>query len=89
MLASDPSNSPNNLPIAPRKGNHSIRNPYPIYNFSKYHHLSTSHHAFISAMSTVSISKSMSEALSHLGWCQAMPDEMTVLHTSGIFDLVP
>ena len=60
----DPPADPDNLPIALRKGNRSTRNPYPIYNFLSYHRLNTSHHAFVSALSSVSISKTVQEALS-------------------------
>ena len=84
--ASDPSDT---LPIALRKGNRSTRNPYPVYNFLSYHRLSTSHHAFVSTLSSVSIPKTVQEALSHSGWRQAMLDEMTALHASGTYDLVP
>lgn len=64
------------LPIAIRKGNCTTRNPHPIYNFSSYHCLSPSHYAFVSALSFVSIPKTVQEALSHRGWQQVMIDEM-------------
>ena len=38
--------------------------------------------------SSVSLSKSTPEALSHPGWRQAMVDEMTALHSNGTWDLV-
>ncbi|RVW82270.1 Retrovirus-related Pol polyprotein from transposon RE1 [Vitis vinifera] len=60
------------LPIALRKGNRSIRNPHPIYNFLSYHRLSSPYSAFVSAISSVSLSKSTLEALSHPGLRQAM-----------------
>ena len=66
-----------------RKGNQSTRNPHPIYNFLSYHRLSS-----YSTLSSVSLPKSTSEALSHPGWRQAMVDEMAALHSNGTWDLV-
>ncbi|RVW58902.1 Retrovirus-related Pol polyprotein from transposon RE2 [Vitis vinifera] len=80
--------SPNDLPIAVRKGTHSTRNPHPIYNFLSYHRLSSPYSAFVSAISSVSLPKSTHEALSHPGWRQAMVDEMAALHSNGTWDLV-
>ncbi|RVW42679.1 Retrovirus-related Pol polyprotein from transposon RE2 [Vitis vinifera] len=80
--------SPNDLPIAVRKGTRSTRNPYPIYNFLSYHRLSSPYSAFVSAISSVSLPKSTHEALSHPGWQQAMVDEMAALHSNGTWDLV-
>ncbi|XP_031104791.1 uncharacterized protein LOC116009796 [Ipomoea triloba] len=40
-------------------------------------------------LSSVSVPKSVKEALSHPGWQQAMVDEIAVLHSSGTWDLVP
>ncbi|RVX13401.1 Vacuolar protein sorting-associated protein 53 A [Vitis vinifera] len=80
--------STDHLPIALRKGNRSIRNPHPIFNFLSYHRLSSSYSAFVSTLSSVSFPKSTSEALSHLGWQQAMVDEMAALHSNGTWDLV-
>lgn len=65
-----------------RRGTRSTRNPYPIYNFLSYHRLSSTYCAFASTLSSVSLPKSLREALSHPGWCQAMVDEMTALHTN-------
>ena len=66
-----------NLPIALLKGNRSISNPHPIYNFLSYHRLSSPYSAFVFAISFVSFPKNTNEALSHMGWRQAMVDEMT------------
>ncbi|RVW60653.1 Retrovirus-related Pol polyprotein from transposon TNT 1-94 [Vitis vinifera] len=80
--------SPNDLPIAVRKGTRSTHNPHPIYNFLSYHRLSSPYSAFVSAISSVSLPKSTHEALSHPGWRQAMVDEMAALHSNGTWDLV-
>nr|XP_009802651.1 PREDICTED: vegetative cell wall protein gp1-like [Nicotiana sylvestris] len=91
--APDPTNnadlSPFNQPIALRKGIPSTLNPNPHCIGLSYHRLSSSHCAFVSSLSYVSIPKSTGEALSHPGWRQAMIDEMSVLHTSGTWELVP
>ena len=60
--------STDHLPIALWKGNRSTRNPHPIYNFLNYHQLSSSYYAFVSTLSSISLPKSTSEALSHPGW---------------------
>ncbi|RVW35016.1 Retrovirus-related Pol polyprotein from transposon RE1 [Vitis vinifera] len=80
--------STDHLPIALRKGNRSTRNPHPIYNFLSYHRLSSSYSTFVSTLSSISLPKSTSEALSHPGWRQAMVDEMAALHSNGTWDLV-
>nr|CAN79672.1 hypothetical protein VITISV_012210 [Vitis vinifera] len=80
--------SPDDLPIAIRKGTRSTHNPHPIYNFLSYHRLSSPYSAFVSAISFVSFPKSTHEALSHPGWRQAMVDEMDALHSNGTWDLV-
>ena len=72
--------STNHLPITLWKGNRSTRNPHPIYNFLSHHRLSSSYSAFVSTLSSVSLPKSTSEALSHPGWRQAMVDEMASSH---------
>ena len=60
--------SPADLPIAIRKGTRSSCNPHPIYNFLTYHHLSSPYSAFVSTLSSVSIPKTVHEALSHPDW---------------------
>ncbi|XP_072058027.1 uncharacterized protein [Arachis hypogaea] len=76
-------------PIALRQGTRSTRNPNPIYNFLSYHRLSSSHYTFTSSLSSISIPKTTAKALSHSGWRQAMIEEMSVLHSTGTWDLVP
>lgn len=63
------------------------RNPYPIYNFLPQKRLPPSYWVFISNLSSVSIPKNVKEALTHLGWRQAMVDEMDALHSSGTCEL--
>ena len=80
--------SPADLLIVVRKGTRSSRNPHPIYNFLTYHHLSSPYSAFISTLSSISLPKTLHEALSHPGWKQAMVEEMAALHSTGTWDLV-
>ena len=42
----------------------------------------------MSSLSSVSIHKTIGEALSHSEWRQAMVDEMSALHKSGTWELV-
>ena len=79
--------SPVDLLIAVRKGTRSSRNPHPIYNFLTYHRLSSSYSAFISTLSSISLLK-LCMRHSHPGWKHAMVEEMTALHSTGIWDLV-
>ena len=77
------------LPITLRKDTRSSRNPHPIYNFLSYHHLSSPFCAFLSSLSSISVPKTVSEALSDPGWRQTMVDERTALLSNGTWDLVP
>jgi len=79
----------NDLPIALHKGKRSTANPHPVYNFLSYHQLSPSYFDFVSALSSVSIPKTIHEALSHQGWKQAMIDEMVALESNHTWELVP
>ena len=76
------------LPIVIRKGTHSTSNPHPVYNFLSFHRLSLPYFAFVFTLSSVSTPKSTSEAISHLGWKQAMAKEMDVLYSNGTWELV-
>lgn len=51
--------------------------------------MSPSHYTFVSAISIISIPKTVKEALSHPGWRQAIIDEMTASKSSGTWKLVP
>ena len=76
------------LPIAIRKGTHSISNPHPVYNFLSFHRLSLLYFVFVSTSSSVSTPKSISEALSHPGWKQAMAEEMDALYSNDMWELI-
>ena len=76
------------LTITIRKGTHSTYNPYSVYNFLSYHRLSLLYFAFVFTLSFVFTPKSTSEAISHLGWRQAMAEEMDALYFNGTWELV-
>ena len=78
-----------NPPISIWKGIRSSRNPLPIYTFLSYHPLSSPYSAFISTLSFVSLPHTIHKALSHSGYKQAMVEDMTALHCTGTWDLVP
>ncbi|RDY10923.1 hypothetical protein CR513_04483, partial [Mucuna pruriens] len=66
-LPSSPSHDSNiGWPIALRKGIRSTRNPHPIY--LSYHRLSPLYFSFVSSVSSITIPKSICEALDHPGW---------------------
>ena len=71
------------LHIAIQKGIRSSRNPHPIYNFLTYHRLSSPYSASISTLSSVSLPRSVQEALFNPGWKQAMVEEMAAFHSLG------
>ena len=72
-----------NLPIAIRKGICSTRNPSPHYTGLSYHRLSQPFNTCLSYISSVSIPKSIGDALAYPGWRQAMLDEMNALQNNG------
>ena len=91
MLLSSPASVPqlhNDLLIAIWKGTRSTCNPHPVYNFFSFHRLSLPYFAFVTTLSSISTPKSTSEALSHLGWKQAMAKEIDALYSNGTWELV-
>ena len=75
---------PDSVHVALRKGTRSTRNPHPLYNFLCYDCLSSVYSAFVLSLSSVSVPKTTGETMSHLGWRQAMLDEIVALHSNGI-----
>jgi len=53
--------------IVIKKDTCSTRNPYLIYNFLSYHHLSPSYVSFVFSLSSLTIPSNVHEALDHLG----------------------
>ena len=60
--------SPTDLPISIWKGTRSSRNPHSIYNFLTYYRLSSPYSAFVSTLSSVYVSQTVHEVLSHSNW---------------------
>jgi len=78
------------LPIAIRKGTRSSGNRNPLYAFSiNYDCLSLSYFSVVSSLDSVSIPKTIDEAMTDPGWCQAMVEEMAALHSNDTWELVP
>ena len=67
------------LPVAIRKGIRSTCNPSLHYTALSYYRLSQPFYAYLSSISSVSIPKSVGDALAHPGWRQAILDELSAL----------
>ncbi|CAM8921688.1 unnamed protein product [Rhodiola kirilowii] len=80
--SSDPPLS-DDLPIALRKGTRTCT--YPISSFVSYDRLSGSSRSFIASLA--SVPNSVSEALAHSGWRDAMVEEMNALEANGTWVL--
>ena len=65
-----------------------ISNLFPHYTALSYHRLSQPFYACLSSISSVSIPKSVSDALANPGWRQAMLDELSALQNSETWKLV-
>ncbi|KAK3005987.1 hypothetical protein RJ639_016554 [Escallonia herrerae] len=76
----DPPPNDLGLPIGFRKGKRHCTLPkYPIANFISYDHLSSSSSSLIVSLDSVSIPKTVKDALSHPGWHNAMLEEIQAL----------
>lgn len=78
------------LPIAVRKKKRECtgRSLYPISQFVSYQNISAKHKSFLSHLNTITIPKSVSEALQDKEWENAMKVEMDALEKNGTWDLV-
>ena len=74
------------LPIALRKGKrHYV---HPISSFCSYNRLSSHSCSFIASLDSISLPKTVCEALSLPGWHNAMVEEMQALDDNGTWNLV-
>ncbi|XP_060969394.1 retrovirus-related Pol polyprotein from transposon TNT 1-94 isoform X4 [Cannabis sativa] len=83
--SSDPE-IPDDLPIALRKGKRQCT--FPISSFVSYNHLSSSSCSFIASLDSITIPKTVREAMSHPGWLAAMIEKMNALVANGTWVLV-
>ncbi|KAJ9548762.1 hypothetical protein OSB04_021305 [Centaurea solstitialis] len=74
------------VPIALWKGKRSCT--YPISSVVSYDKLSSRSRSLISTLDSISIPKTVGEALAHSGWRDAMLDEINALDHNGTWDLV-
>lgn len=74
------------LSIVVRKGKRQCT--HPISSFASYIHLSPPLRCFIASLDSVSVPKTLVEALSHPGWRVAMEEEMRALDDNGTWELV-
>ncbi|KAJ9689557.1 hypothetical protein PVL29_014974 [Vitis rotundifolia] len=87
--SSDPS-SDLDLPISLRKGKRQCKSTNSIANFVSYDHLSSSSSVFVASIDSISAPKTVTEALNHPGWKNAMLEEIRALednHTWKLSDL--
>ena len=84
--ALDPPTDDLDLPIALRKGKRQCT--YPISSFVSYGHLSSSSRSFVASLDSVTLPKTVHDALSHPGWRTAMIEEMQALDANGTWTLV-
>ncbi|KAJ9542741.1 LOW QUALITY PROTEIN: hypothetical protein OSB04_029247 [Centaurea solstitialis] len=82
----DQSNADLDLPIALRKGKRSCT--YPIASVVSYDKLCRSSRSLVSTLDSVPIPTTVSEALAHSGWRDAMIDELNALDHNVTWDLV-
>lgn len=61
---------------------------YPLSHFVSYANLSPNMFSFVSSISSVSVPRTVQEALDHSGWTHAMIEEMEALHANQTWDLV-
>ena len=78
--------SSDDLPIALRKGKRQCT--YPVSSCVSYNHLPTSSCSFITSIDSISLPKTVHEALSHPGWRNAMIEEMNALDGNDTWNLV-
>ncbi|RVX08747.1 Retrovirus-related Pol polyprotein from transposon RE1 [Vitis vinifera] len=85
--SSDPS-SDLDLPISLRKGKRHCKSIYSIANFVSYDHLSSSSNVLVASIDSISVPKTVTEALNHPGWKNAMLAEICALEDNHTWKLV-
>ncbi|KAK5785024.1 hypothetical protein PVK06_039568 [Gossypium arboreum] len=77
----------NDFPIAIRKGTKACTK-HPLHLFMSYKNLSHNHKAFLTSLNSISIPKTVFEALEDENWRNAMKVEMEALEKNKTWDLV-
>ncbi|RVW41005.1 Retrovirus-related Pol polyprotein from transposon TNT 1-94 [Vitis vinifera] len=85
--SSDPS-SDLDLPISLWKGKRHCKSIYSIANFVSYDHLSSSSSVLVASIDSISVPKTVTEALNHPGWKNAMLEEIYALEDNHTWQLV-
>ncbi|RVW40158.1 Retrovirus-related Pol polyprotein from transposon RE1 [Vitis vinifera] len=85
--SSDPS-SDLDLPISLRKGKRHCKSIYSIANFVSYDHLSSFSSVLVASIDSISVPKTVTEALNHPGWKNAMLEEICALEDNHTWKLV-
>ncbi|RVW60135.1 Retrovirus-related Pol polyprotein from transposon TNT 1-94 [Vitis vinifera] len=85
--SSDPS-SDLDLPISLRKGKRHCKSIYSIANFVSYDHLSASSSVLVASIDSISVPKTVTEALNHPGWKNAMLEEIYAVEDNHTWKLV-
>ncbi|CAL1356682.1 unnamed protein product [Linum trigynum] len=67
---------------------HSATVQYPLDDYLSYHRLSSAHHAFVAAVTSVTEPKNFYEAVQHKHWRDAMQREIDALIANGTWSLV-
>ncbi|KAK9063841.1 hypothetical protein SSX86_017713 [Deinandra increscens subsp. villosa] len=80
------SDSDSDLPIAMRKGKRACT--HPIASFVSYDKLTAASRSFVANLDSITIPKTLGEALAHNGWRKAMIEEMEALDQNNTWNLV-
>ena len=75
------------LPITLSKGSHLCTTKYPISNYVSLYRDSSTLHAFVFSLSSISIPNTNKQAMSSSGWKSAMDEEMSTLHQNKTWKL--
>lgn len=75
------------LPIALRKGARTCTTRHPLDKVVAYSRIEPKYNAFLSALDSVTVPASISDALSHPGWREVMFLEMQALESTHTWDL--
>ncbi|OIT32925.1 hypothetical protein A4A49_66188, partial [Nicotiana attenuata] len=76
------------LPISLCKGIRTCKSTYSIASFVSYDHLFSTSRSMIAFLDSISVPKTMKEALNHPGWFDAMLEEIHTLEDNHMWDLV-